>query len=287
MKIRNGVIALSLVAAPGMGNHAVPAPIAPQTVEIVGLDYAFQVPTKIAAGRTTFHFVNKGTVSHELNISLLKRGATVQQFMSAVNADTPTGAYREAPVGVLFADKGKRASVGLTTDLLPGRTYVIICINQDSTKAKKHFSMGMFSAINVPPTASPPPPPLAHVDTIVGSEYAFQYARTVAPGRHYFAFRNAGKVRHEFDMFLLKKGVTLEQVAKVEKEGGDVDALIEESIGVLHSPAGTSPLGLLDVDLKPGRDYTIVCSFSNDAKSPPHFALGMVGSIHVTGAAAK
>ena len=90
-----------------------------------------QVPTNIGAGRTTFHFVNKGKVSHELNISLLKTGATVQQFMSAVNADTPTGAYREATVGVLFADKGKRSPVGLTTDLLPGRTYVVICINQE------------------------------------------------------------------------------------------------------------------------------------------------------------
>jgi hypothetical protein len=121
-------------------------------------------------------------------------------------------------------------------------------------------------------------------DTIVATDYAFIRApRTLAPGHHRFAFANRGSFRHEVNMFVLKPGVTLLQAMDVQKAGGDVDALIESPIGVLHSPAGTAPLGVLEVDMLPGRDYTMVCNFSNDAKSPSHVMLGMLGSIHVTG----
>jgi hypothetical protein len=249
------------------------------------------VPAKVAAGRTTFRFVNKGKVDHELNISLLKSGARVERFMEAARTDKPTGEFREGPVGVLFAAPGKRSAAGLSADLLPGRQYVVICINRDSPKAQRHLDMGMYTV--VVPTQGPSETSARtrtliapRVDTIVGTEYSFRYPRSLAPGRHSFAFVNEGKFRHEALVVLLNKGVTLEQVLKVQKDGGDVDAFIESDFGLLHAPAQTSPLGRLEIDMLPGRDYAIVCTFANDAKSPPHVALGMVGSIHITGTAA-
>jgi hypothetical protein len=59
--------------------------------------------------------------------------------------------------------------------------------------------------------------------------------------------------------------------------------LFDDGLGVLHSPGGTTPLGVLQVNLIPGREYMIACEFSDTDKSPPHFALGMFGSIKVTG----
>ena len=269
-----------LLAAHGGDRAATSRPPAPRHVEIVGLDYAFQMPAALNAGPTTFQFVNRGKVRHELNISLLKPGATVEQFMKAVQADQPTAAFRDAPVGVLFAAPGKRATARLSTELLPGRTYVVICINRDDPKAKRHLAMGMYSAFT-PRESREAPTPAGRVDTITATDYAFRYPATVPAGHHAFALVNAGKVRHEFVMLLLKNGVTLQQALATEKAGGDVDAQIEDAIGVLHSPAGTTPLGRLELEMLPGRTYAIICTFSDNDKSPPHLALGMVGAIDV------
>jgi hypothetical protein len=42
------------------------------------------------------------------------------------------------------------------------------------------------------------------------------------------------------------------------------------------------PVGLLEVDLLPGRDYLIECGLSDSAKAKPHYMLGMTGLIHVS-----
>jgi hypothetical protein len=79
----------------------------------------------------------------------------------------------------------------------------------------------------------------------------------------------------------------MQKVLDVIKADGDVDALIDEGLGVLHSPGGTNAAGLLEVNLLPGREYMIVCEFADSAKAPPHVALGMFGSIRVRGKATK
>ena len=165
-----------------------------------------------------------------------------------------------------FANDGKVAhelniallKPGVTIELLAGRTYAVICIFKDKPDAKAHFAMGMFSALTIAPG-------------------------TAAPGHHSFAFVNEGKQRHEVSMFMLKKGGTLTKAFDTDAAGGDMDALIETDLGLLHAPSKTSPLGLLEVDMLPGRDYHIIWSFSDDPTSKPHVMLGMLGTIHVTG----
>jgi hypothetical protein len=257
------------------------SPPPPREVVVTGTDYAFQLPATLPAGRTVFRFVNKGKHRHELNISLLKPGVSAKALIDAANAGKPAGELRDSPVGVLFADPGKRSESGLSTDLLPGRTYVVICIFRDSDNAPRHSEMGMYATIEVP-RAAPPPQPAERVDTIVGNDYAFtRYPRTLTPGRHSIAFVNAGKVRHEMSMFLMKKGVTFAQINKLEQTGGDPATLIDADFGLLHSPAGKAPVGRLEIDFLPGRDYGIVCFFQDDEKSKPHVMLGMFGTIRV------
>jgi hypothetical protein len=120
-------------------------------------------------------------------------------------------------------------------------------------------------------------------DSVVAVDYAFaSYPREISAGRHSIAFRNAGKQRHEFSIVLLKQGVTADSVNALDKAKGDVRPLFENHIGVLHSRGGETALGLLDIDFLAGREYLVECGFQDDDKSPPHYELGMTGSIRVS-----
>jgi len=249
-------------------------------VEVIGTEYAFTVQPELPAGRTAFRFRNRGKVPHEFNIVLLKPGVTITQFIDSAKADKPQMVMVEGPVGVLFADPGKTSAVTLSTDLLPGRDYAVQCIFRDSAAAPKHLAMGMYSVIHVR-AAKPTPRVSTKRDTVVGVDYAYKYNRVVSPGHHSFVFRNEGKVRHEMSLLLLKKGATLDSVLAIDKSGGDIFSVVEGGDGLLHARAGETALGALEIDMLPGREYVIFCEFQDDRKSPPHYKLGMYGSIKV------
>lgn len=253
-------------------------------VAVTGFDYAFAMPDTVDAGRTAFSFTNRGKVEHEYNLVLLKRGATLAQFVDAQNRHESVAPYVDGPVGVLFASPGRTSASVLTTDLLPGRTYAVQCIFQNTDSAPTHRALGMFKAVVVRGGA-PPSPPAVVVDTVVGTDYAYtRYPRTLTPGWHHFVFVNAGKQRHEVDVALLKPGVTLAQLLALGPRD-DPTPLLDESLGVLHATAGTTPFGTLDFEVLPGREYVIACTFQDTPTAPPHFALGMAASLRATGTA--
>jgi hypothetical protein len=86
---------------------------------------------------------------------------------------------------------------------------------------------------------------------------------------------------------LLTKGVTIDSVMKVGIAGGDTDPMFEGTMGLLHTLPGKKVLGRFEVDLLPGRDYSILCMFTDSVKAPPHAALGMYGMRHVSGEAGR
>jgi len=189
----------------------------------------------------------------------------------------------ENTVGVLFAEPGAAGTARLVTDLLPDREYALRCIFKDSASAPRHFMLGMYGSIHVDGGSAREPSPM-RADTIVGMDYAFRSPARLAPGRHRLAFVNTGKQRHELSLALLTKGVSLHQVMRDVAAGRDSDDWFESGLGVLHSPGGSSPVGLLEVDLLPGREYLIVCNFADTPTSPHHAELGMLGGITVSGA---
>jgi hypothetical protein len=254
----------------------------PRVVEVVGTDYAFQVPESLPAGPTLFRFVNRGKVRHELNLFMLKRGVTIQQYLERRKQNKPAQDLIDGPVGVLFAEAADQSDAGLSTDLVAGREYVAICIFKDQPAGPPHYAMGMYSLIRVqgPAVAQQP---AARTDQVVGLDYAFTHPATLSPGHHSLAFENRGKVRHEMVLMLLRKGITTDSLLVVGRRNGDTDPLIEDAPGLLTAPAGQKSLGRLDVDLLPGREYTLICFFSDSTNAPPHVALGMYGRIRVTG----
>jgi len=123
--------------------------------------------------------------------------------------------------------------------------------------------------------------PALPVDTIVANDYAFKFPPTLAPGRHRFVFINAGKQRHEINIARIKSGATYRQIAELDAKDGDIEPLLDEDHGVLHALGGATPAGTLDIDLVAGREYLLECGFSDTDTSPPHYKLGMSGSIKV------
>jgi hypothetical protein len=269
------LFACTSVEKPGPGNE----------VQIVGADYAFTAPAAVPAGRTVFRFANRGKAFHELNISRLKPGVSIEQFLDTVRAGQSVQSVSDGRVGVLFAPPGGESSGGLTVQLAPGERYVLICVFRDSPKAKLHYDLGMYSVISIKNAQAVAPLPQHATDTITAVDYAFKYPRTLKAGRHTFAMRNEGKQTHEAVFGLLKKGVSFEHVLEVQRKGGDVDSLFDGQIGLLQARSGQVPLGEMTIDMPPEREYVIGCFFSDTPTSPPHVALGMYGSMRTSAAA--
>ena len=253
----------------------------PAEVEIVGADYAFAVPAAIPEGRTTFRFRNNGKARHELNVARLKSGVSIDKYLATIRANETVQPLIEGPVGVLFAAPGAVSEAALTVDLAAGEKYAVICIFRDSAGAARHYDLGMFTTIAVERSAVKKTGTSIPTDTIIATDYAFQYPRTIAPGPRTFVMRNEGKQRHELSIALLRKGATLQRLKELEKAGVSVDSLFEGEFGLLHSRGGHAPLGQLTVDMQPGREYVIACFFQDNEKAPEHYALGMFGSIRV------
>lgn len=251
-------------------------------VEIVGVDYAYTLPPTLSAGPTTFTFRNDGKKRHEFNIFLLKPGVTIEDVIAARKAGKPQGPMVDGAVGVLFAEPGRRAPSSLSTNLLPGRDYGIQCIFRDSANAPRHYEMGMYKVVHIEGKAASVAP--AKADSIIATDYAYlTFPHELSPGVHSLAFRNSGRQRHEINISLLKRGVTLDSLIAVDKRKGDVRKLFDNAQGVLHSHAGDTALGNLNINFLPGRQYYVECGFQDDDKAPPHFMLGMYGVIHVKG----
>ena len=254
-------------------------PVSETEYEVVGTDYAFQAPKSVQAGRVAFRFVNKGTKRHEMSVVELKEGVTLDQLVKTVRADQTVRPLIEGPVGVTFAEPGKSSPSLLVVQAKPGARLAVICVFRDSAKAPSHIDMGMYAIITVGNTVGTARLPQTATDTIIGTEYALQYPRELAAGKHTIAFRNDGKMRHEVNIDLLAPGVTLERLLAAEKAGENVDSLFADGIGVLHVYGGESPRGELTFDVLPGREYLVACYFKDDDKAPEHYRLGMYGSI--------
>lgn len=255
-------------------------------IEVDGFDYAFRMPDTVDAGRTAFRFSNTGRVRHEYNVVLLKPGVTLAQFVDAANRKEPLAAFVEAPLGVLFADTSETSPSFLVTDLLPNRSYAIHCVFRDSTGAPSHRELGMFHGLAVRAISSSDSAERAtaasevKIDSIVGNDYAFtSRPEKLAAGWHEFAFRNAGKQRHEVNFARLRAGKTVDEAMKVMIADGDIDALFDEFYGLMHVPASQTALGRIGFEVEKNREYVLICSFQDTPDAKPHFMLGMVASI--------
>ena len=122
---------------------------APQEVTVVGLDYAFTGVETLSPGPTVFSFENRGDVPHEMILVRLKEGVTLSQVMEAVESGADPREFTEGGPGILIAAPGETTESALLVDLLPGRTYALVCNLRDEPEAPPHTELGMLATFQV------------------------------------------------------------------------------------------------------------------------------------------
>jgi uncharacterized cupredoxin-like copper-binding protein len=118
-------------------------------VTVQGTDYAFDVPETLPPGQTAFTFANAGQVPHEMILVRLKEGVTLPQVLQAVQAGSDPAEFTEAGTAILIAPPGDTARTRLLVDLLPGRTYALVCNFTDEEGQPPHVALGMVKSIEV------------------------------------------------------------------------------------------------------------------------------------------
>ena len=113
-----------------------------------------------------------------------------------------------------------------------------------------------------------------HEVTFVGADFAFQGPDTLSAGPTLFWFKNAGTLAHELGLALLRPGVTGAEALAAELADADVDS-IYESAGLLYASVGDQVDLSLAIDLKPGRNYVLLCTLTDGPRNTPHVRLGM------------
>lgn len=146
LRSRPSQLALAALLLAAMACQAPPPPPGPQDIMVTGSDYAFQLPDSLHAGATVLHFNNAGQVDHEMGMALLKPGVTLAQVMARIEAGNSPDSLIDGIVGILIAKPGVTTIGGLSVELLPGRTYALVCNFQDGPDKPPHSSLGMVSS---------------------------------------------------------------------------------------------------------------------------------------------
>jgi len=148
------IVVLSLIASPVFAQRAKAArktAASPAQVEIIGGDYAFtHLPTELAPGPTLFSFDNRGSKRHEMSMTLLKSGVSIDVLTRVENRLSPAGkVVSDSLIGLLIARPGEHAGGKLYVDLIPGRTYAVFCTLKDTPDAQTHIELGMVGSFRV------------------------------------------------------------------------------------------------------------------------------------------
>lgn len=128
--------------------------------------------------------------------------------------------------------------------------------------------------------------PIANAVTVTAPGMSYSVSGTLRPGVAAITFVNSDSVAHMLGVSRLKPGVTLDQVKAAAGQSEDAaGALLADGPDTTYgTPA---PLGagesttVTALDL-PAGDYVLICFFA-DASGTPHYQMGMIGMLSVTG----
>ncbi len=118
-------------------------------IVIGGLDYSFDIPSEIPAGRVQISFENRGQVPHEAILVELNPGTTMTDMVQAVESGTDPDELVQQFGGILIADPGEKTWGRLYVELIAGRTYGLVCSFVDEEGDPPHIAMGMLRTFTV------------------------------------------------------------------------------------------------------------------------------------------
>jgi hypothetical protein len=237
---------------------------APPLLRIIATDAGFVMPSRVPAGITEVHLVNRGHTTHEgVFTHFLTEDATAAAYVDSVRAGVDVPAFAEDVGGPGLALPGD--STVIWTDLTPGRYAVACWYANDLT----HGGMREFEVIASRSHARPPV-----ADMVVHMlDYTYDFPGTWPAGSHLVRVENLGTEAHEFDPYRLEKGKTPADFTRWKESGR-------------KGPAPAKPLGgsgtfvpgrriWLPLTLTPGR-YFAFCEMPAKVGGRPHYKMGML-----------
>jgi hypothetical protein len=247
-------------------------------VTVTATDYAFQAPDTIAAGRTTFHLVNKGPDFHHLWLIKLEQGKTLKDLTEATKTPGPLpkwavdvgGPNSPMPGGENWA----------TLDLEAGK-YVMVCVIPAMKDGQPHFMKGMVKEVAVVARrgveqAGKTVAPATDV-TMTLDDYDFRVSSPITAATKTIRMKNVAEQPHEAVIIKLNPGTTAQAFleAMEKPQGPPPGALIGGITGIAKGRTVD-----IQTSFTPG-DYALIC-FVPDAKDgKPHLAHGMVKQFSV------
>ncbi len=259
-------LALTPAVATAQDSHAAHQ-MGAEPVVVTLRDYAFDAPSTLPAGATTFRAVNAGKELHHATLLRLTDGKAIADLLGAMRDGGPVPAWAESLGGPLFDSE-------VTINLTPGR-YVWWCFIP-SPDGVPHFAKGMGREFTVVPSANPRPMPMADL-TVTMRDYGWDFSTPLKAGKQTLKLVTAPGQAHEIIVARLAPGKSADDVtAFAHKPEGPPP--FEAMYGSVHQDAGE--VSLFHLDLAPGR-YALLCFIPDAKDGRPHFLHGMQTEITI------
>lgn len=248
--------------------------IAPPVADFVATDFAYEGPSTLAPGLTTFRIHNHGTEIHHIQVVRLDEGKTLVDLGMAMGQSHVAPSWAVMMGGPNGAAPGD--SVDAIIDLAEGH-YAILCAvpSPDGVLHMEKGMVGEFIVSGEPTGAALAGEPDA-VMTMV--DYGFELSAPLTSGRQWIRIENTSPQFHEVVVFLLDPG----------RVAADIPAWVEA--GLAGPPPGRPIGGIVGidpglvndivVDLPPG-EYALICFLPDKGDGQMHFVHGMIDQITV------
>lgn len=264
--------ALALTLAGCAAKTDTPPPV-PNVVTIRATDYAFEAPTEIPAGMTTFKLANASQGFHHAVLVRIDSGKTYADLQAAMSKHGPPPAWMTIVGGPNAPDPQTESNS--TFDVSAG-TYALICM-VDIPEGIPHVARGMMAPLTVTPSTAPAVPAPAADVKITLFDYNFTLSKPLVAGPQTIeVVANPGQP-HELEIIALAPG----------KTQGDLLAWFEKMEGPPPGRAigGTAPgrpgvSQFMTADFTAG-DYVLLCFIPDAKDTKPHFAHGMIQVVSI------
>lgn len=248
---------------------------APNVVTVTAREYAFEAPTRLPAGLTTFNFLVKGKEPHHGIMVRLEEGKTFQDLAAAMKSEGPPPAWAHLDGGMMIGDPEQGSNV--TMALTPG-SYALICFIP-SADGVPHAAKGMVLPIEVTEspasTAGEPSPDVV----LTLKDFEFEFSKPLTPGDHVIKVVTAQGQPHELVLVRLGDGVTAQQVVATEMGQNKGPRPSYTFVGGV-APMEAGRHAYINARLEPG-NYALICFIPDAKDGKPHFAHGMVKEIRI------
>jgi hypothetical protein len=115
-------------------------------LEVHMLDFGYDIPSQVEAGKQTWEVFNAGVQPHELLVGKLKEGKTISDVMTFLQ----NGEQGEAPYDFVGGAQGMATNYNnfVEFDFEVGE-YVALCFIPDPATGKPHVALGMVRPFSV------------------------------------------------------------------------------------------------------------------------------------------